>query len=292
MTDAAARSFSVDLGSIPLCPVGDEPFSEPRFTRRSLRHTFTIHEVAVVFVNVCNWGWEDGPIIPGHPEWSFEHGRSHAIRKRAIVEKVLDPIVTAARHTGVHICHANLPAVLARYPTWKATGAVGAAAEASQPESPTATEDGWPPAAWADAWRRQQQARVWGKGTAWQTALAQAGTRLDIPAPLRPLPGEWLVAAAEPLHRLLEANGVRVLLYAGFEADGALWDGPCGMARLMDRGYLCVAIREGTTAVESADSFRGLWRTRCAVEDLERGGAYTVSATELRAAWSAVAPQP
>ncbi len=284
--EAAARSFSVDLGYIPQCPAADGPFDEPHFTRRSLRHTFAAGEVALVLVNVCNWGWEDGPVVPGHPEWSSEYGRTHAVRERAIVEKVLVPLVAAARAGGIHICHANRPAVLARHPAWVAEEP---AATQDRPGGGPPAEEAWPPPAWADAWRREQRRRVWGDGTSWRAGLARAAAQLDIPAPLRPLPGEWLVATAKPLHRLLAAHGARVLFYAGFEADGALWNGPCGMAPLMARGYLCAAIREGTTTAESADSFTGLWRTRCAVENLERGGAYTVAATDLRAAWAVTA---
>ena len=83
---------TLDLAFTPPCPLPGKPSTESSFVRITARHTFAIADLAVALVDVWNFGWEDAPIGQTlGPEPSLERGRSHAQRKRRIVETRLDP---------------------------------------------------------------------------------------------------------------------------------------------------------------------------------------------------------
>ncbi|HEX6970909.1 MAG TPA: hypothetical protein VF234_01670, partial [Limnochordia bacterium] len=91
-----------------------------------------------------------------------------------------------------------------------------------------------------------------------------ASRDMDIPPPVRPAEGDRLVFSQEQFHRLLTERRMRVLFYAGFEADQCLQFKPYGIANMQMLGYLCHVIRDATTTYEIADTLSGGWRTRCA----------------------------
>ncbi len=294
----APQRFLLPLAYTPRAPQPGEPFTEAFFTRRTFVRSFCRHEVALVLVDLWNLGWAEGPLVMDDPWLSTERGFSHAQRKQAIVESVIVPLLRAARGAGIQVVHANLPHVLVRYPDWEACTTPAERAEAAKLINPSPQEaapgaagggDGWPPPQWVQAWQEEHRRRVYGIGTAWDKALAPACDAMDIPSPARPVAGELLAFSGDQLHRLLRERRIRVLFYAGFEADECLQFKPYGMANMSQRGYLCCVIREATTTYETAETLAGLWRTRYALDYIESRWGYSVAAGDLLRAWGRAA---
>ena len=98
--------------------------------------------------------------------------------------------------------------------------------------------------------------------------IAAAQKIRDIHPNARPLPGEYMVKQSDELQAVCALHGVNHLIYAGFAINYCLLMSPGGMLDMSRRGFLCSAVKEATTAVESGFSARGemakqlaLWNT-------------------------------
>jgi hypothetical protein len=95
--------------------------------------------------------------------------------------------------------------------------------------------------------------------------------KLDFPKEAKPVGDEGLAENADQLYALCKEAGVNHLIYAGFAINWCLLLSPGGMKDMYERGLICSAIRQATTAVENRETARqelckevGLWRVALA----------------------------
>ncbi|MBU7003989.1 MAG: hypothetical protein HXS50_00385 [Theionarchaea archaeon] len=114
--------------------------------------------------------------------------------------------------------------------------------------------------------------------------ISRGFKNIDFPEEARPVGDEGLAENANQLFALCKEAGVNHLVYAGFAINWCLLLSPGGMADMYERGFICSAIRQATTAVENRETARqelskeiGLWRVALAfgfvfdVDDFIRG---------------------
>jgi nicotinamidase-related amidase len=271
---------TLSLEYTPRGPVAGLPFTECGFVRRTVQKTFRADEIGLALVDVWNFGWEGGPVVPAlGPELSLERGVSHAQRKRQIVEERIVPAVGALRRVGIQVFHCTHWDILARYPQWLDSTTEEEREAARRPRSAAPPPPGpdsaaWPPPDWVHSWREEHRDLVY--NIAWMDAQRQLPP-FDLAPPVRPVAGDLLVCAREQFHRLLTERGTRMLLYMGFETDECLQFKPYGIANMQALGYLCVVVRDCTTTYENAETFAGLWKTHIAVEAIEARWGYSTT---------------
>jgi len=288
--------LTIALDYTPQGPQTDSIFTETSFTRRSVPFTFNLSEIGIALVDLWNCGWEDGPVSETlGAELSLEHGISHAQRKRQIIETVISPAVAELRSLGVQIFHCNHALFLERYPEWLAstTATERAEAEAERAQlqkqgqrdsaEPPAVEPSksWPPPAWVSQWRKQHETLVYGSKEWMQIQGTEVYPEIDIPAPVKPVPGDVLVFSGTHFHRWLRQKRIRALFYLGFETNVCVITSPYGMAKMQDYGYLCTIVRDGTTTIEAAETLDGLYRTRVEIIRIEEKWGYSVDSQTL-----------
>jgi hypothetical protein len=95
--------------------------------------------------------------------------------------------------------------------------------------------------------------------------------KLDFMPQARPLGDEGIAENGDQLCALANEEGANHLIYCGFAINWCLLLSPGGMWEMANRGFLCSAIRQATTAVENRESARrelckelGLWRVALA----------------------------
>jgi hypothetical protein len=74
-----------------------------------------------------------------------------------------------------------------------------------------------------------------------------------------PLDDEGVAENGHQLFALCREAGVNHLVYAGFNINMCLLVSPGGMVDMSARGFMCSALRQAVTAVESRESARGGW---------------------------------
>ena len=288
--------FTVNLEYTPFCPQEGLPFTEASFARRSVPFTFEVGEIGVALVDLWNFGWEDGPVSESlGPDLSFERGRSHALRKRQITERVIAPTVAVLRDLGVQIFHCNHGRFLETFPQWQAsttqeerqahwekTSPMDVVIPENEHGRADIKDEPMPKHGRHPGWREQHQRLVW-ESQEW--GMKQRGDlypQLAIPAPVRPKGNDLLVCERDQFHRLLTERGIRVLFYMGFETDCCLAHSPrYGIAKMTGLNCLCTVVRDGTATYEAAETLEGQWRTRVAVMDIEARFGYSLTSSAL-----------
>lgn len=208
--------FTVDLEYMLLCPQEGLPFTEASFVRRSVPFTFGVGDIGLALVDVWNFGWEDGPIGETlGSDLSFERGRSHALRKRRIVEEVIAPTVDRLRAQGVQVFHCSHARFLGQFLQWAASTAeteqeaarpkpapeqkapdVAEQGAETQGNTPTAQEP-WPPREWVSGWREQHLELVW-RQKSWEMVQSrEVYPQIALAPPVQPKAGDLLVSSQE-----------------------------------------------------------------------------------------------
>jgi nicotinamidase-related amidase len=281
----------IRLEYTPRCPHNGVPFTEERLERTGVDFETDTAEIALALVDLWDIGWPGGPVGETlGEELSTERGVSHARRKREIIETVIAPTVDRCRDVGVQVFHCTHRQFLEPYPQWIASTTEAERhppdEEASAPSDEPRPGDGdmWPPKEWVATWREQHRHAVWRMRDWGQTQSHEVYPGIGIPAPVHPRGADLLAFDAAQFHRLLSERRIRVLFYMGFESTECLQFSACGMAQMQPRGYMCVAVRDATTTYEVAETHAGLWRSRCAIVDIEARWGYSVASSALRKA--------
>jgi len=94
---------------------------------------------------------------------------------------------------------------------------------------------------------------------------------VDFPPQVRPLADEGIAENGHQLFALCKQAGINHLIYTGFAINWCLLLSPGGMHEMSQRGIMCSAIRQATTAVENKETARhqlckqvALWRVALA----------------------------
>ena len=295
--------FTVGLEYTLLCPQEGLPSTESSFVRRSVPFKFEVGDIGLALVDVWNFGFEGGPVGETlGSDLSFERGRSHALRKRRIVEEVIAPTVDRLRAQGVQVFHCSHARFLDQFPQWTAS-TTETEREAAKPKpvpeqkapnmveqgaetlGDTAAQEPWPPREWVSGWREQHLELVWRQKSWGMVQGREVYPQIALAPPVQPKAGDLLVSSQEQFHRLLTERRIRALFYMGFETDQCLMYSGYGLANMQNDycgcNYLCTVVRDGTTTYEVAETLEGQWRTRAAVIDIESRFGYSVTSSAL-----------
>ena len=179
--------------------------------------------------------------------WDLHHITSHLERATATIEQRLVPALAACRRAGITVIHAPSPQTARKYPQW--TRYAGDETVFGQ-ERP---EPDWPPR----PFRRRQgaYAQFAPPAQVFFPYTERLKRERRIIACLEPLPGEWVIATGEQLHRLCRARRLLHLIYCGFAANICVLNRDYGIvAMAQERGYNVILLRDGTNAIENADT--------------------------------------
>ncbi|MBD2869121.1 isochorismatase family protein [Paenibacillus arenilitoris] len=275
----------IDLDFTPRSPRPGMPYTESTFVRSSSRFTIRSEEIGVALVDLWNFGWEDGPVVDSLGlELSTERGISHALRKKEIIINQITPVVRSLRQQGIQIFHCNHPQFLSHYPQWHISTTeeershmadVQEIYEMSRDEKTTA----FPELEWQETWKSRHRDDVF--NISWMNVQGHVYDRIRIPIEVEPQEGDLLIYSREQFDRLLRNKGIRVLFYMGFETDECIISSTYGIRNMHSYGYMTNIVRDCTTTYESAETVKGLWRTKVAIEQIEKLWGYSIDSSEL-----------
>ena len=232
---------------------GPEDNIEQNITQIETDIELETEETALILVDV--WG--------GHPV------KSHMERTRRIMAEKIAPVLIAAREAAVAVVYAPSPSVAKKYPQFAPYS------EDESLENIPATEEDlsrWPPKAFRDRTGQysgyQRQPHV--KPKDFNGPYPDWWHIKDIADVISPRGGDLVVATGDQLQRLLADRKILHLLYVGFATNICVLMRDYGIRAMKDRGYLTVVLRDCTTAIETKDSWDGMWTTRWAIQEIER----------------------
>jgi nicotinamidase-related amidase len=222
-----------------------------------------LRRTALIELHCWNIGFPDGPPVP--PDyWVFMGSVQNHERMVPIVRDVIAPLLAAGRRAGLPVVHVQSESIAARYPELQPPYPPGAPLR--RPPAPPVTDD---------LLRRTE--RVHGPGyrewDGWEKS--------DVASPVRPQPGDTMIAATDQFDAWLRERGIETLLFTGFCANLCILDSPAAMKAMRDRGYRCVLLREATLACEFPDTLETLALTRAAIRYVEAWVGYSASAGDL-----------
>ncbi|PYI53401.1 isochorismatase family protein [Paenibacillus flagellatus] len=277
---------TMDLEFTPRSPRPGVPYSEASFVRSSSRFTFRCEEIGIALVDLWNFGWEDGPVVDSLGwELSTERGISHALRKKEIIQNKITPVVRSLRQQGIQIFHCNHPMFLNQYPQWyvSTTEEERARLNALQDSRVAGMEENsasFPEFEWREDWKAKHRDDVF--NVRWMNEQGRVYDQIKIPIEVEPQDGDLLIYSKEQFERLLRSRGIRVLFYMGFETDECVINSSYGIRNMHSHGYMTNIVRDCTTTYESAETVKGLWRTKVAIEQIEKLWGYSILSDDLR----------
>src|SRR5690606_24702489 len=115
----------------------------------------------------------------------------------------------------------------------------------------------------------------------WMNEQNQVYDQIKIPREVEPQEGDLLIYSKEQFDRVLRDRGIRVLFYMGFEVDECIMNSVYGIRNMNAYGYMTNIVRDCTTTYESADTVKGLWRTKVAIEQIEKLWGYSILSSSL-----------
>jgi nicotinamidase-related amidase len=137
----------------------------------------------------------------------------------------------------------------------------------------------FPESEWVETWRSRHSDNVF--NGSWMSVQGNVYDQIKIPNEIEPKEGDLLIYSKEQFDRLLRSRGIRVLFYMGFETDECIINSNYGIRNMHSYGYMTNIVRDCTTTYESAETLKGLWRTKVAVEQIEKLWGYSITSTEL-----------
>lgn len=253
----AEPGIELDLRYYPILKRSGQHESE--FRRSTFRVTIPPQQLALVMVDV----WDDIFIA------------SHGERSQNIARERIKPVVEACRKLGVLVVHGPAPDVAKKYPEWRPK------VDINKPTSP-ADESPWPP---EDFRKKRGDYAKWASPNVEPDAqfTAISDNRKILPG-LEPEGDDVVIADGAELHALLKQRGILWLCYAGFAANICMLNRDYAMRAMKLRGYEIILMRDGTTAMEVADTIDTLSLTEHIVINVERTTGYSIESSELLAA--------
>lgn len=233
---------------------GPEDNIEENIAHTKAEFEVETEETALVLVDV--WG--------GHPV------KSHAERTWSIMQEKIAPLLTAVREAGIAVVYAPSPSVAKNYAQSDRYGGDNNSSEALH-ES-TVDLSLWPPKAFRDrtgdyaAYRRQPHVRP----KEYEGPYPEWWHIRDIASVIEPKDNDFVVATGAQLQRLLTDKKILHLLYVGFATNICVLNRDYGIRAMKERGYLTIVLRDCTSAIETRQSWEGMWTTKWAIQEIER----------------------
>jgi nicotinamidase-related amidase len=280
--------FKMKLEYTPRSPINNLSFIETTFKRLQTTYALNTNEIGIALVDLWNFGWDNSPLVPSLGwELSLERGISHALRKKEIIESLIVPVVNELHEYGVKIFHCNHSKFLEHFPQWiESTTEVeretlrkrNSKVEKGKVKQNVVYET-FPENKWISEWKAKHTNDVF--NSKWSDEQAKTYDQIRIPDPIEPKEGDLLVYSSKQFHRLLSKNKIRCLFYMGFETDECVQNSDYGIINMHQYGYMTNIVRDCTTTYESAETLEGLWRTKVAIENIEKRWGYSTTSFEL-----------
>jgi nicotinamidase-related amidase len=262
-----------------------EEYSGPVEAERA----FDVEETAFVPLHIWNVGFPDGPDYPVDRFAPYMCTPEDTKIMRQVVSETIVPCLQAAREAGMTVCHVELEKIANRYPgssyRWKPTDLPMYRAKWTEdPEGLRAQQIDEAGDAWKDdveepiqGWWLERAELVHGPGHRdWE-----GGAILDRPASCQPSDGEYVIKTTLQFDRILRELGVVNLIYVGFTTQGCLLTAEGAVGPMMERGYRCMVIREGTHGVEYPDTRPERLMTKLALRIVETRFGFTIGAADF-----------
>lgn len=169
------------------------------------------------------------------------------------------------------------------YPQWVASTTEEERIRAVDPmvmmENVKDGESAFPELEWQKSWMARHSDDVF--NLSWSSLQAEAYPQIKIPKEVEPQDQDILIYSKEQFHRNLRNNGIRILFYMGFETDECIMHSDYGIINTHSLGYMTNIVRDCTTTYESAESVGDFWRTKVAIEQIEKRWGYSITSYDL-----------
>ncbi|NIM94049.1 MAG: hypothetical protein GTO18_10115 [Anaerolineales bacterium] len=254
-----------------------------------VERTFDLDRTAFVTLHIWNVGFTDGPEYPTDRFAPFMCTPEDTEIMHQVVEEIIVPCLEVAREVGMAVCHVELERIANKYPKssyqWKVTDLPAHMVKWTEdPERLHAQqvketrgsheEDLEEP---IPGWWLERAELVHGPGHRdWE-----GGEILDRPESCKPMDGEYVIKTTLQFDRILRELGIVNLIYVGFTAQGCLLTSEGAVGPMMERGYRCMVIREGTHGVEFPDTRPERLMTKFALRVVENRYGFTISAADF-----------
>lgn len=237
---------------------------EADFRRACLHWALPVKQAALVLVDM----------------WSEHYVQSHLARGGRITQDCIVPLMHMFRRTDATVVHAPSPDCAPRY-QHLLTRVEGTPTGPAVPERAQPLFPDWPPA----DFRSKTGAfsglgrPVDAKDAEYDRIIRERGLMPEV----EPTEGDCVVFTGEQLHAVLRSRGVTTLFYVGFAANFCVPNRDYGMRAMRGRGYDIVLVRDGTAAIEVADTIDAEELTAAAVRDVETAIGYSICTEALLA---------
>ena len=206
--------------------------------------------------------------------WDHHYIESWLTRAKDVMTTRLAPLAAACREAGILVIHAPGMNVAGRYADWM-----------DDPEDWDRNRtDGWPPADFV-ARNAPYEDLHWGSEPSMSPELKDwmdySSNRMMIYRDVAPVAGDLVIATGDQLHSLLRRKGILHLIYAGFATNWCVLNKDYGFRAMTWRGYNGVILRDGTTAVETHESYTTEQMRDFAVLTMEMTMGYSSTVDEL-----------
>ena len=206
--------------------------------------------------------------------WDHHYIGSWLARAKEVMTDRIAPLAAACRDAGILTIHAPGKNVSKRYVDWMDNPGDWNRSEA----------DDWPPSDFVA--REGPHAELhWGSEPPMSPELSEwmeyARDRMMIYRAVAPVAGDVVVATGDQLHSLLRDRGILHLIYAGFATNWCVLNKDYGFRAMTWRGYNGVILRDGTTAVETHQTYATEQMRDFAVLTMEMTMGYSSTIDEL-----------
>lgn len=244
----------------------DIPCREENLVHQELHWHLPVEQTALVLVD-C---WRDY-LLDGYVQRTAE-----------ICENFILPAVQACREAGVTVIHAPSDEWMHNYAPWR---------KYADTPKPGEANTAWPPREFRFRTGDFADFEVPRTGRepgylAWCEKVPEE--KRYVADCLAPAPDDIVVADAPELVALCEDRKIFHLLYAGFATNVCIQNRCYGMRPMRDRGYNTILLRDGTAAIESAETIGELRRTQDAILEIEMKVGASTTCAELQRACQAV----
>jgi nicotinamidase-related amidase len=217
---------------------------------------------AFVSLHCWNIGFPDGPAAP-LDYWVFMGSLENHRLCVDVVNDAIVPALTAARRAGLSVFHVQPQNIAEKHAGWDYQLEPVAAKPARRPP--------------VSDYARARAERVHGPGFRQWSGWDQA----DVARAAYPAAGEQMIVTADQFDRILRERGITTLVYVGFATNLCILDSPAAMKEMSQLGYRCLLIREGTLAVEFADTIHERLNTQVATRYIEAWVGSTIGLADF-----------
>lgn len=209
--------------------------------------------------------------------WDQHHITSHQQRCEAITQAVIAPLLHHARQAGLTVIHAPGPDIAVKYPQCPTIDP----SRGDQWLGMTTSD--WPPADYQQ--RSGDYAALWpATDSSLPEDVARLRTTRQIAPALEPFANEAVIATGQQLATELAAHDKLLIFYAGFAANICLLFRDYGMRAMRGHGYDVALVRDATTAIEVAATYKNETLLQAAIADVEMNLGYSICSNDLIAA--------